>query len=276
MKVLSTRIANFQEMKGKYPEVIYKYRTWADDFHKKALTDRQLYYSPPSKFIDPNDCKGAIRYDLLSSSEKIKFIEHKLRENIPGKTRNYYRSESRQLFKTSPLRNNSEIVKQNEETYQEFDKRIGVLSLTPNHKNMKMWLDYANDHQGFCIGYHSEYLFQQLGGGCKVFYDKELPTIYPYPKHTYEEQYILQIYFKENKWAFEDEYRTQTFKVSPLTGADRMISVNPNAFKEIILGAKLSNETKTEIVNSIPEPIRHVPILEAEIINGQIEIKNYR
>jgi hypothetical protein len=275
MEIISKGLANFHEMKGKYPEVVYKYRVWDDENHKKVITNQELYYSPPSKFPDPNDCKGAIQYNLLTKEERIKFIEYKIRENNTGQSRNFYRSESRRLFKTSPLRDNNKINELNRETFEEFNQRFGVLCLTPNPKIMKMWNDYSNDHKGFCVGYYSEYLFEQLGGGCKVFYEKELPVIYPNPIHSQDEQHIYQVYFKEEKWSFEDEYRTHTFNISPLSKEDRTVIVNPRAFKELILGAKLSSEEKQEIVNSIPSILNQIQILKADIVNETIELKNY-
>tara|TARA_B110000908_G_C10223573_1_gene436679 strand:+ start:1226 stop:1393 length:168 start_codon:yes stop_codon:yes gene_type:complete len=55
MELKSIKLASFEEMKGEYPDILYKYRTWSDKYHKTVLTQKQLYYSPPSEFKDPKD-----------------------------------------------------------------------------------------------------------------------------------------------------------------------------------------------------------------------------
>ena len=285
MTILSQKSATFQEMKEKFPEVIYKYREWENSKHKRVITHQELFCSPPSLFIDPKDCKGALRYDLLTEKEKIKCIEFRLREddelnrpNEPKKTRNYYRTKSREIFKTSAIRDNNRIKEFNKETEKEDDEQLGVLSLTANPKIKKMWVDYADNHKGFCIGYHSVELFTcdgGLGSGGDVTYVKELPTIYPTPKHTLIQQLLYQIYYKEDKWIYEEEYRTYKYSAKSLNSEERIIKVPPKAFKELILGAKLNTEEKKEIVNSIPNILSHIKILETEIINDCIVIKNY-
>ena len=51
------REASFEEMKGEFPEILYKYRSWDDSFHKKVITHRELFFSPPTWFEDPKDCR---------------------------------------------------------------------------------------------------------------------------------------------------------------------------------------------------------------------------
>lgn len=77
MKIGNIKYASFAEMQGEFPEILYKYRIWDDDNHKNVISKRQLFYSQPSSFKDPIDCRSVIRYDLLYQKEKIEWIELK-------------------------------------------------------------------------------------------------------------------------------------------------------------------------------------------------------
>ncbi len=254
--------ATFEEMKEELPKVLYKYRTWTDLNHRKVLTERQLFYSPPSWFEDPLDCKLSVRYDLLNSQEKIKWIEFKLKKDEPNQPRPYYRSRARELFKTSPLRDNNAIRKLQSETFLEYDKRTGILSLTEQNRNIDMWNKYSENGKGFCVGYNPIALFECLGGGGKVHYVPKLPVIKPEPFHSHEEQIVYQIYYKEDKWSFEDEYRTHTFKSKPLEIRDRIITVPPEAFNCILLGKNMEKKDKDELYASIPTELNNIQIFE--------------
>lgn len=254
--------AEFEEMKGDYPEILYKYRAWNDPNHKKVITKKQLFFTPPSWFEDPNDCRLVVRYDLLTNKEKIKWIEYKLRKEEPNKTRQYYRSKARDLYKLSPLSDQKEISKLQKKNFDEFDVRTGILSLTENPYNEAMWEKYSDNGRGYCVGFNSIVLFELLGGGGKVKYVPTLPRVFPEPIHTREEQIFYQIFYKEDKWAFEDEYRTHTFKYEPLTHENRIIEVPKEAFSKIILGKNMNDANKEDLLNSISDDIKNIEIIE--------------
>jgi hypothetical protein len=252
MKIESIKYATFAEMKGEYPDILYKYRAWNDTYHQKVITHRELFYSPPSGFEDPFDCKAVVRYDLLSQSEKTKWIEYKIRKSERGKPNHYYRQKALQTFKNSPLANPEQIKKLQQKTFEEYDVRTGILSLTKNPANERMWEKYSNNGKGFCVGFKSEMLFTKLGGGGRVEYVPQLPRVMPEPIHSHDHQINFQIFYKEVKWNFEDEYRTHTFGINPKSTEERIIVVPPETFSVIILGNKLTTQEKKELIDSIP------------------------
>lgn len=262
MKQLSTKLVNFEEMKGEYPETLYKYRSWIDKFHKTVLTEKQLYYSSPNQFEDPKDCKLTVRFDLLSAQEKLSWIEHKLKQQNPEKNRNFYRSEARRLFKSSPISDNKKIKELQKNALEEYNLRTGVLSLTGNPNNNGMWDKYGDKHKGYCVGFDPLILFEQLGGGGMVQYVKELPIVYPEPKHNHQEQMVYQVFYKEDKWSFEEEYRTHTFHHQPMSNKDRIINVPKEAFKTLIFGKNMSNEDKENIIKTIHPDLNKIEIIE--------------
>lgn len=252
------------------PKTLYKYRSWKDEFHRKVLTHRQLFLSPPSWFEDPKDCKNPIRYDLLTDKERIQLIEHNLRESQPGKSRQVYRKMARDAYKNSGLRDDRVIMEQQEETFRLFDERLGVLCLTENFSSLEMWRKYSDNHNGYCVGFHPEKLSDFVGGGGNVEYVPELPTIYPYPMDSRNTQIIKQLFYKEDKWKFEEEYRNFRFTPNPMKMGDRIIILPHEAFKEIILGEKVSEKKKQEIIDVLPDELQNISIRQTKLVNGLI------
>ena len=267
MEILSKVRKTFEEMKGSYPETLYKYRKWSDVKHKRTITHRELFYSPPSWFPDPKDCKLVVNYELLSNRQKIKWTEYKLRQEDvesgrPSQSRNHYRSMAREHFKTSALSNNNKLEELKAKTEKEHDARIGVLCLTANPEIEKMWSEYSDHAQGFCIGLDSSLLFKHLGGGREVTYVSKLPKVMPEPIHSRDEQMIFQIFYKEDKWSDEEEYRTFTFRPKPMTLEERIIKLPPEVFTKIILGRKMSKKDKAELKENVPEELKSIQIIE--------------
>src|SRR5258706_15682633 len=48
-----------------YPDVVYKYRDWKNDFHKRVLLNHELFLSSPKNFNDPFDCKIPLAFEKL-------------------------------------------------------------------------------------------------------------------------------------------------------------------------------------------------------------------
>ncbi|HTA27228.1 MAG TPA: hypothetical protein VK809_05535 [Bacteroidia bacterium] len=57
-----------------YPPVVYKYRDWNNNFHKRTVLNLELFLSSPSNFNDPFDCKIPIAYRLLKNNTEYKKI----------------------------------------------------------------------------------------------------------------------------------------------------------------------------------------------------------
>lgn len=253
---------DFSEME--LPETIYKYRVWTTHNHKTIITKRILFMAPPSSFEDPLDCKNPVRWDLLTDEEIFSRYYDDIKEMKPGWKEYQWRNFANQKTKSSPLKDEKLVKKHVEQTDRDFDARFGVLSLTANPNNDQMWKSYSDNYKGFCVGFHPEILFTHLGGGGDVNYVKEHPTIYPKPRHSYKEQHFLLVFSKLEKWSYEQEYRTHKFYPKPTTPDDRQIIIPPEAYKEIIIGKKMDEAMKKDLVDSIPNELKKIQIINQE------------
>ena len=218
----------------------------------------------PSSFDDPNDCKNPLRYDLLSEKEQYGMYYEARKKASPKSKPNEIHNWAIHQVKNSPLRTEEGAKKAQEESEKEFDERFGVLCLTANPTNHKMWESYGDNYKGFCVGFHSELLFPHLGGGGAVDYVNELPIIYPKPRHSYEQQHLLLVFKKLEKWSFEEEYRTHKFYPYPVKIEDRLIQIPAKAYCEIILGKNMDKKISEELIGSLPEELKHVKIIKQE------------
>jgi hypothetical protein len=246
------------------PEIIYKYRDWDKEKNKRFITEREVYMSSPSDFLDKKDCKNPTRYDLLDKKQTVLFGLNLSKIKYPHYTRQQHRNEARKFEKEGLLRDKRYIDDFLKQYDMDYNSRLGVLSLTAFPCLEKMWHDYANESTGFCLGYNSKILFSLLGGGSKVYYEDELPIILPEPFMPFYEARIKRLYFKERHWSYEEEYRTDIFSEIPLTIIDRQIKLPFEAYNKIILGKNITEKTKTDIIKAVRENIGDIPIFEYE------------
>lgn len=244
MEVIATQ-TSLEEL-SEIPEILYKYRTWTDEFHKEIISKQIVFLSAPTSFEDPLDCKLQKRFDLITDKEVYDKYFNDSKVQNPHWSRRQHRKYARDWTKRSPIRDKQHIKRMQEEHFQKFNERFGVLSLTANSKRPEMWNKYADAHSGFCVGFDSRTMFHQLGGGGNVEYYEELPNIMP--SDNFETEHFKQVFSKESKWKFEEEYRTHKFYQSRATISDRRIKLTKDCYKEIIFGAKLPEEARLEII----------------------------
>ena len=248
------------------PGTVYKYRTWADKYHKEILTEQIVFMARPTSFEDPLDCKLQKRFDLLTNEDIYNKYLRASQKSNPERTEQEHKEYAKGWYKKSPMRDKEYIRKLQADHFTEFDGRFGVLSLTANPKIYSMWEKYSDNHQGFCVGFDAKKMFKELGGGGEVLYYEALPDILPFDSHAEEHQ--KQVFSKEKKWTFEAEYRTHKFYEQAATLADRRIALPKECYTEVIFGAKQPEEHQHEIISVCKEQGLEVTFY-IETINGE-------
>ena len=256
------------------PQSLFKYRDWTDSYHKLIITNREVYLSPPTQFEDKKDCKNLIRYDLLMPRQIYSKYNSEAREQFPLLSWSEQVKIAEKWYDESPLHNKKGIRDEQEKDFIEFDKRFGVFCATPINNSNTMWTKYGLNHTGFCVGFNPEIFCPHFGGGGEVIYRPTLPVIMPTPYHDYDMQSHLQIYFKETKWSFENEYRLRRFLINGYRNEDRKILFPSDAYKEIIFGANMSDFHKNEIRELAKHLLPNVIFKQASVSGNKVNIKN--
>lgn len=270
MVTVDKKIKDFDELE--FPETIYKYRTWSDPFHKRILTEREIYFSNPKSFEDKEDCKIPVRFDLLTDHEIFQKYYSEAYKFHPLRPVTWHFEFATWWTKNSPVKDPNRLKELQTHGFEEFNKRIGILSLTANHSSLTMWDKYSENRKGICVGFDPKVMFRYLGGGGQVQYFDELPIIWPTPKHSFDDQIYLQTFSKLRKWEFEQEYRTQIFSYYGLTNDQRKVQLPSDAFKSIILGNEMSGEDENQIREIIKRDLGHVIVIKAKIENGEMVV----
>ena len=193
------------------PEIIYKYRDWNNEFHKRFITKREIFFASPDTFEDKFDCYNPTRFDKLTQKQIYDYFYWSSKNDNINYTRQQHRYFARDWSKKSLVNNKDYVKKFMEDSITEYYQHQGILSLTENCNNSFMWNKYANNEEGFCIGYNTKVLFSFLGMGGPVEYVDEMPIILPEP---FMDSFIAtrnRIFFKHKKWIVEEEYRTSKF-----------------------------------------------------------------
>jgi uncharacterized short protein YbdD (DUF466 family) len=270
MKLSEVKEMSFDEMPD-IPDTLYKYRNWDDEYQKTILTERTVYMAAPTSFEDKKDCKLLKRYDLMTEQDMYEKYLKTSKEDHPNWTRQQHRAFARESTKHSPMKDKEFIKKQQEKNFIEYDKRFGVLSLTANSSNLEMWNKYSNKGQGFCVGFDPKILFNHLGGGGAVQYYDELPDILH--NDEYEIERFKQVFSKEKKWEFEQEYRTHKFYPFPASVRDRQIEVPKEAYKEVIFGWRMKEEVQDMIIEACKDQGLKVNFYISSIKSELVEIQ---
>jgi len=252
------------------PPRVYKYRVWSNSYHKKMLTDLELFFPEPKKFNDPYDCGLPFRPDPTDKDPKK--IKDKLEELAPR---------AFPLLRNDPIALEQKVVEQlslimqDPDTYfqeqwgfkrDDLNSIYGVLSLTPHPANFLMWSHYSDSHRGFVIGFDTKILVKQnFATFSKVKYTDEIPII-----SVLEMNSILMyklIYTKASPWAYEDEYR-----FTRIMQPNSKITANPSTLKTVHLGFNMPQKDKFEIIEIVKEKYPTVNIFEMTLGKDKFEL----
>lgn len=120
------------------PNLLYKYRSWSKEYHKKALKQPCIYFSAPMDFDDPLDCKNPVRYDLLTEFEIFDYYFQESKKINP--LFNYFEhlDWAGHWFIKSPLRDPYQLKDVESKTFKEFNEIFGVFCLTSDPLNSAM------------------------------------------------------------------------------------------------------------------------------------------
>ena len=255
-----------KEMTEVMPPVIYKYRNWEENWHKKIITDSEVWFAHPHSLNDPYDVRPP--YNFLVDDLDFEILENKmrgLRKTVyPPLTDEQFEMEVNkrlQLIKQDPIqyftKNRIDFVSNNS-NYDEF----GVLSLCASIDNEPMWSHYGNNHCGFAIGFNTVVLIKALD--CMVgFVDYcDAPIDYDVMRNN-EESFRYEIYRKSTKWKSEEEVRFITASIG--INRTRQSNFPIESVKEIVFGLSTKKEVQEEIINMAQHTLPQIPFYQITV-----------
>ena len=227
------------------PPELYRYRRIDNENimcekHIDALKKDEIYLTSPYLFNDPYDSTFSIDMELFKNSiankieqfikeERVKDEFKKINinpENVENINIIYDDLNVDVSILPDFLEKNSTIF------YKEFIKhqikfKISCFSESPN--SILMWSHYANQHQGFCIGYDTSKIEEEIIKKIyPVFYHE---TFFHLIEDGDLNDKIFNSLIKFKDWKYEKEWR--------LISAEKVLSLKPS---KIFLGIRFNEE----------------------------------
>jgi hypothetical protein len=265
-----------------YPEIVYKYRNWRQQFQKDVLEKNHLFLTSPLYFNDPFDCRIPKNFLSLDTPEKIEEyaneVVKRLSENIIQMGKNV-ELERKKII--SDLTDNLEDFHEGNAKYRysQQDKYYGVLSLSTEWNSILMWSHYGDFHKGVCYGFWENKLRESdlFGKGGLVIYNQknDYPSISPLHENNIINGFT-ETHIKAYEWQYENEYRLfkllfpETSTDKPPSDKERVRKIPDSFFAEIILGISMPEPHKSEIIKIAEQ--KNIKVFQAKKNPQKFEI----
>ncbi len=245
------------------PNVLYKYRNWNNEEHKRILTHSEIYFAKPSDFDEQHECN--LERDFASVTEEafFNYFKGKFDGLAPDEK---FREMAKERMKNSKIfdKNHQEL------THQIFlnslDETVSIFCASEYKNILNLWNTFASGQEGFCVGFNTKRMFdgtEIFGSGGQVSYYDETnpPKIRALCKNNDEraEDMMKVIFSLPAKFKNEREYRLAKSLL-----VNRRVKIKPEVFEEIILGPEMEEDHKKEIIKIVKTNFQHANILQAD------------
>ena len=136
------------------PKYVYKYVTWEMDYHKKILTDNEIYFASASKFNDPFDSSVPLRYDLGSDEQIFDLCVENVRRDNYLLTDDEVKRVARNILRDNDPRSPG-WIKYHINVQREYAAtQFGIFSCSTLNHSILMWSHYSNYHKGIVVRFN--------------------------------------------------------------------------------------------------------------------------
>lgn len=254
------------EIEANTPPVVYKYRNWQDPFHKKIITQREVWFAHPHTLNDPYDVRPPYNFiaeniDWADARAKIKSAGRYFEPRMAEEDLDHEVDIRLEQMQADPVayfqQNRGEHILE-----KEFYDPIGVFSCCMGFENEPMWAHYGNSHCGFAVGFRTVELSRALQ--CTVGYvnynDK------PVDYHIMGDNAGImenELFQKSTKWSIEQELRFITSGIGLYR--QRQVRFPVQAVTEIVFGLNTSDEVQAEIIGAAAESLPRIPFFKVRM-----------
>lgn len=249
MEDIMIPIYNANDFNKHFPKTLYKYRDWSNEYHKKIITDYELFFPSFEKLNDPFDGKRPYRFD--NSGVDKKTYKKELKKNNCFEFNRLTKKEIDEMYRKfksgkdwkSMLKYHTEFV----------NSTYGVMSLSESPTITPMWAHYGNNHSGIAIGFNLFELQEIIKGTIgRIIYTEE-PIKIPFGNTEDVNRYLDLFFTKSPEWNYEQEIRILKSYFS-----NKKIKLNRNTISEIVFGMNTEAKNIKEIKNIVNKNFENV------------------
>jgi len=285
-------------MSYKTPSNLYKYLSFNENT-MECLISHTAYYSDPSQFNDPLDCKPVVVVDVsLDVLEKVacQLIRMKSEKELSSMTKRFKFNDSESERKISSLsesdvlsflkdvnyysNENEDLEPYNYKKYryqQAIQEEIvsvfrkGVWCLSSKYDSPLMWSHYANNHKGICIEYDMSDVDDGVAkkiiyGGSRNLKVSLIEQWLDTGKMPNEIEDVCML-TKSRDWRYESEWR--------LFGKIGVEGIEPS-MKSVIFGMNCKETTIALIINAFLGFRREIKFWKISNIGDGFKLKRHR
>jgi hypothetical protein len=258
--VLEKTVRNVDGARTPY---LYHYQSFDVKRLEPILLKSKLYFSKPSSFNDPWDCRLCYNLTQLGdATERARLAADFIRidhEHNPGRPA----EERRALYKV--LANDAAVLEKairdlNVAMHSAIDEQYRIYSLASSPLTALMWSHYAEKHTGVCLEFVVDDRF--FGAALQVEYATQYPSLAVFADGS---QNLRELLVKSADWSYEAEYRMAVMERrfarpgSLLVVDDHWIQFPPPVLSAVIVGCQMSEQKREELRNLVsqsPSPIK--------------------
>lgn len=233
---------------------LYHYTRYKRDRFRAVIENRQIYFSRPSEFNDPWDCKivyaDADLEDPIVLERHLRWLERVGKDYSSAPTNKRLASNLKTFRRHIPTLRKA-IREMSTAVTQTFDTQYRVFCTSPLSTSELMWAHYGNGHRG--IAYEFAVDNQLFALAKPVHYFQE----YPQPDLTLDggAPELLAMLTKSAAWDYEREYRiiaaTEEGGVNPQSlipvAKTGLVNLPPASLTAVIVGCMISAQDAKEI-----------------------------
>lgn len=253
------------------PKYLYKYRNWDDEKHRRILTHNEIFFTSSRNFNDPFDTIVPLRFDLATHEQMKRLLQDHSNQTLDQ----YFGLLGDDVVTTliqHVAKNDENFIKSFEADLQEKKFNLyGIFTMSLLCDNILLWSHYANAHKGFCVGFDTSVLgtcFQEYSVAKNLIQIREVEYVDEFPllnvvEMDYEELVVRHVILKAKDWSYEKEFRAILYKSTNLP-----YELIPEALTEVIIGARMSEQSRSEIISVLKNRIPRVNLLQAKLKKG--------
>lgn len=232
---------------GQLPTSLYKYRSLSNESREYTLDifrKCELYFSSPSEFNDPFDCKlppSVVSKEMLAATlAQRNSLEYKP-EDVKG-----------------AVMANEDLENRFKEAVDNVMNRHGVCCFSRKNADILMWSHYGDCHQGICLEFDVTQNPDFFVIPMNIRYQDVYPKINVSDLKGIDSYTKALLCTKYSAWAYEEEVRV--YKDNHQT-----YSFNPAALKSVCFGCKAAEGLIEEVkqVISDNQALGHVRFYKA-------------
>lgn len=261
-----------QNVKPEIPDVLYKYRSLSGErgkeYVRQSIVENKVYFCSPSRFNDPFDCR--VHFSFGGDDEAWgDYLRDVLAKQRPELGHDQREAEVHRIVTSEGRHRDPSVLRGMVEEMQTQAYGLGVFSLSARNDEILMWSYYAQHHEGICLGFLHR--VGPLGPAFPVEYASTFPQL-DWLRDDDRRQMEAVLLTKAEAWRHEAEWRFLDW-----SGGPRVRAYPPELLAEVILGARISDEDRDEVLSWVEAHTPRPRVLEVGLKAGEyaLEVREY-